>query len=203
MSSDIQKLHLGCFDIVVPGWINTDVTPHIYLSRIPGLAFVLFNIGLLPKHRYLQYQRGVFRQIHYLNVAKRFPFADDTFDYVYSSHLIEHLYHDQAAFCLRETHRVLKKGGVIRVSTPDLDALVRNYTSEHADLFIESIFEARQQREKNRHHWCYNQLTLTQILNSSGFCDVYRCQFQQGRCVDLELLENRPGSLFMEAIKPG
>jgi hypothetical protein len=32
MSPAIQKLHLGCFDIVAPGWVNPDATPHIYLS---------------------------------------------------------------------------------------------------------------------------------------------------------------------------
>ncbi len=203
MSPDIQKLHLGCFDIVVPGWVNTDVTPHIYLSRIPGLAFALFKIGLLPERRYRQHQQGIFRQVSYLDVTRRFPYADGTFDYVYSSHLIEHLYRDQAVFCLGEIRRILKKRGVARISTPDLDGLVGSYTPERADLFVESIFEAKQQREKNKHHWCYNELTLTQILNSAGFTDVRRYQFQQGLCIDLELLENRPGSLFMEAVKPG
>jgi SAM-dependent methyltransferase len=106
-----QKLHLGCFAQIYDGWVNTDITPHIIISRVPGLAFVLFKIGLLPLQRFKQYQQGVFRKIRYLNVTKRFPYPDDTFDYLFSSHLLEHLYPDQASFCLKEIFRVLKRGG--------------------------------------------------------------------------------------------
>ena len=32
MHESRRKLHLGCFDQVLSGWINTDITPHIFLS---------------------------------------------------------------------------------------------------------------------------------------------------------------------------
>ncbi|MBW2569503.1 MAG: class I SAM-dependent methyltransferase [Deltaproteobacteria bacterium] len=111
MDKVFRKLHLGCFDQVYDGWVNTDVTPHIFISRISGLALILFKIRLLSQQRYEQHKRGVFRAIRYLNVMKRFPYADATFDYVFSSHLLEHLYPHQAIFCLNETFRVLKEGG--------------------------------------------------------------------------------------------
>ena len=92
MNMDPQKLHLGCFDQVLTGWINADITPHIFLARILGLAFLLYKIGILSNQRYEQYKQGVFRAIRYLNITKRFPYADATFDCVFSSHLLEHLY---------------------------------------------------------------------------------------------------------------
>ena len=92
MDRVFRKLHLGCFDQVYNGWLNTDFTPHIFISRIPGLALILFKIGLLSQQRYKQHKQGVFRAIRYLNVTKRFPYADATFDYIFSLHLLEHLY---------------------------------------------------------------------------------------------------------------
>jgi predicted SAM-dependent methyltransferase len=53
------------------------------------------------------------------------PFASDTFDFIFSEHMIEHVSHDDGAKMLAECHRVLKPGGHIRITTPDLAFLVR------------------------------------------------------------------------------
>jgi SAM-dependent methyltransferase len=196
-----MKLHLGCFDQVLPGWINTDITPHIFVSKIPGLAFLLYKAGLITEQCYNQHAQGLFRNVHYLNVARRFPYFDDTFDCVFCSHLLEHLYRNEAHFCVREVHRVLKKGGIFRVAVPDLDVIVAGYDSSRPDAFLESIFEAKQKREKNKHHWHYNEISLTRLLRKVGFSKIYRCQFRQGNCPDVTLIDNRSGSLFMETMK--
>jgi len=201
MNDSSQKLHLGCFDQVLPGWINTDITSHIFVSRIPGLALLLFRVGLLPQQRYEQHRRRMFHAVRYLDVTKRLPYADGTFDYVYSSHLLEHLYRQQAVSCLGEIHRILRKGGIVRLAVPDLDRIIAGYDPQHPEEFLESIFEAKQKSDKNKHHWHYNEMSLGRLLNEVGFRDVYRCQFQQGRCVDVTLIDNRPESLFIEAVK--
>ena len=201
MNACPQKLHLGCFDQVLNGWINTDITPHIFLSRIPGMAFLLFKIAFLSKQRYEQDKQGVFRAIRYLNVTKRFPYADDTFDYVFSSHLLEHLYAYQAIFCLNEIFHILKKGGLVRIALPDLDRIVKNYNPQRPEHFLEAVFEAKQKHDKNKHHWHYNEISLTKLLREAGFSKIYRCKFREGNCADVTLIDNRPESLFVEAIK--
>ena len=201
MDRVFRKLHLGCFDQVYYGWVNTDVTPHIFMSRIPGLPLILFKIGFLSRQRYKQYKQGIFHSIRYLNVTKRFPYDDATFDYVFSSHLLEHLYYYQAIFCLSETFRVLKKGGVVRIGVPDLDKIVQNYDSKYPENFLEAIFESKQKYNKNKHHWYYNETSLTKLLEKTGFSKTYRCEFREGNCADVTLIDNRPESLFMEAIK--
>ncbi|MEO5733326.1 MAG: methyltransferase domain-containing protein [Rubrivivax sp.] len=53
-------------------------------------------------------------------------FADATFVEIYASHVLEHFdYKDGLAAALREWHRVLAPGGVLRLSVPDIDALAR------------------------------------------------------------------------------
>ena len=58
------------------------------------------------------------------------PIATDSAEVVYSSHTLEHIPNDAAENLFREAHRVLKPGGVIRLTMPDIDlfydALRRN-----------------------------------------------------------------------------
>ncbi len=58
--------------------------------------------------------------IVYLDCSKTFPFADQTLDFVYCEHFIEHLSHQSGRVCMSEVFRCLKKGGVFRIATPDL-----------------------------------------------------------------------------------
>jgi hypothetical protein len=48
---EARKLHLGCFDQVFPGWVNTDITPHIFVARVPGLAWLLYSAGMMSDQR--------------------------------------------------------------------------------------------------------------------------------------------------------
>jgi len=55
------------------------------------------------------------------------PFEENSFDAIYANHVIEHMFLEEALFSLREIRRVLKKGGVLRVTVPDLEAPAKAY----------------------------------------------------------------------------
>ena len=55
-----------------------------------------------------------------LDVTRKLPFKDDTFDTIYSSHLIEHIHRKQIEFFLMESYRILKKDGMNIISTPSV-----------------------------------------------------------------------------------
>jgi SAM-dependent methyltransferase len=61
------------------------------------------------------------------DLRKGIPYPDAAFDVVYHSHLLEHFPKESAPVFLRECHRVLKSGGMIRIAVPDLEAIVRLY----------------------------------------------------------------------------
>ncbi len=196
-----KKLHLGCFDTPLVGWHNTDITPHIFIARIPMLPFFLFRTGLMSAERYEQHKKQVFKNVRYLDVSRRFPFSENIFDYVFTSHMLEHLHPWQSEFCLREIYRVMKPGGIVRVAVPDLDKMIASYNPKSSHKFLNAFFESDQKNPKNQHHWHYNENLLGQLFCDIGFAKKSRCDFQQGDCVDIELLDNRPESLFMEAQK--
>jgi SAM-dependent methyltransferase len=65
--------------------------------------------------------------VRFVDLLKKIPYGDETFDVVYHSHVLEHFARKAAFFFLTECHRVLKPGGVVRVVVPDLERIARLY----------------------------------------------------------------------------
>jgi SAM-dependent methyltransferase len=195
------KLHLGCFDRPFDGWVNTDITPHIWISRVPFAANAFHFVGMISSARLEQHREGIFRQIKYLNLSKKFPYASNSFEAIFTCHVLEHLYPSAAARCLKECLRVLRPDGVLRIAVPDLDRMVRNYDPSFPESFLQGIFQYGVGADKNSHRWHYNFTNLRSNLLKLGFSRVTRCEFRIGTCPDLEKVDNRPESLFVEAFK--
>jgi SAM-dependent methyltransferase len=58
------------------------------------------------------------------------PFPDQSFDVIYHSHVIEHLRRPAGKRLMAECFRILIRGGIVRVVTPDFERLVRLYLQE-------------------------------------------------------------------------
>jgi SAM-dependent methyltransferase len=198
-----RKLQLGAFDQAHEGWVNTDITPHLLVARVPGLAWALHRLGAIGDERYASHRAGAFRSLRHLDVSRPFRFPDASFECVFASHLLEHLHPDVAERCVREIHRVLEPGGVVRLAVPDLDRIVADYDPADPEPFLWSVYQGRGAAAKRavRHWWHYNAHSLAALLRAAGFREVERCEYREGRCPDLELIDNRPGSLFVEAVK--
>ncbi len=61
------------------------------------------------------------------DLRKGLPYPDNSFDAVYTSHVLEHLSPEVAQSSLREQFRVLKRGGTVRTVVPDLEDKAREY----------------------------------------------------------------------------
>ena len=70
------------------------------------------------------------RRAIFLDATRPFPLPDDSIDYVFSEHMIEHVSYLQGLFMLRECYRVLKPGGRIRIATPNLEFLLKLHSRE-------------------------------------------------------------------------
>ena len=93
------------------------------------------------------------------DLSKGIPFASDSVDTVYHSHVMEHLDRPVALQFLSEILRVLKPGGICRIVVPDFEFACRAYV-QHVDRceqeageasaheqFVETILEQSVRRE--------------------------------------------------------
>jgi SAM-dependent methyltransferase len=75
------------------------------------------NVDIVPRHP------GVIR----CDLSQGIPFSDHHFDVVYHSHMLEHIRRADVPAFLRDCHRVLRPGGILRIATPDLERLCELY----------------------------------------------------------------------------
>ena len=184
------------------GWLNTDVTPHIAVARVPGLAWLLRRAGGLSEERWSAHRAGTFRRMRYLDVTRPLPYPDGSLEAAFGSHVLEHLTPAEAEAALRELHRVLRPGGVLRIAVPDLDRVVGEYDPERPDEFLFGMWQGRERStSRHRHWWLYNERSLRALLERCGFAGIERRAFREGRCPDVERIDSRPESLFMEAVR--
>lgn len=142
-----------------------------------------------------------------VDVTKRFPFVDETFDYVFSEHMIEHLSYAEGRHMLDECFRVLRPGGTLRLSTPDLSFLISLYGEEKSMLqdhyirwvtekFIdgapacEDTFVINNFVRNWGHTFIYDEKTLRSSLEKSKFTGIVRCNLNESVHQDLRNLEN-------------
>jgi predicted SAM-dependent methyltransferase len=122
----------------------------------------------------------------YLDATCRFPFENNSLDYIYSEHMIEHIDYASARAMLSECYRVLKPGGRIRVATPDLNvilALHQEQKSEFQRYYIDwaaSQFTPEADARKDvfvinnffrawGHQFLYEPETLHELFSKAGF----------------------------------
>jgi len=71
------------------------------------------------------------KDILHLDATKKFPFEDNSFQYIYTEHMIEHIAYDDALAMLQECYRKLDVGGRIRVATPNISFLISLYRDKN------------------------------------------------------------------------
>jgi predicted SAM-dependent methyltransferase len=142
-----------------------------------------------------------------MDATQRFPFADRTFYFVYTEHMIEHVAYQKAVYMLRECHRVMQEGGVIRVVTPDLAAIVGLYggklcadQQEYLSWFCQTFAQECPPSPVSAinamfrqwgHQFIYDEKTLADSMLAAGFGSIERCALGESRHLDLQHMENQ------------
>ena len=198
------RVNLGSALAVAPGWIHVDASPNALLGgRSRWIQVLAYRItGSNAFFELDEYRRRLnnFLFVHH-DLAYGIPLRDASVDFVYSSHFLEHLGQASGLRLLRESYRVLRVGGVIRVCVPDLDKAVEFYLRGERERFL-SYFFTDERLGRHRHRFMYNFESLRDALCVAGFVDVTRCAFRIGRTPDLHLLDNRSDeTLYVEAMR--
>lgn len=142
-----------------------------------------------------------------LDVTKCFPFSDESFDYIFSEHLIEHITYEQGLYKLAQCHRLLKPGGKLRVSTPNLEFLINMFRRDRTKRENDYILWAMQTFFPNvdisdptfvlnnfvrnwGHIFVYTPRILVHSMETAGFTKVRSCPLNHSADTHLQHLEN-------------
>lgn len=126
LSDDRAILNLGCGTRMHLECNNLDFSPYTFLVKHINLAKLLYKTKIISENRWENILKMDPHIISW-NILKGIPFPDDTFDVIYSSHVIEHIEKDFVPIILKECHRTLKKSGIVRIVVPDLQVIVEKY----------------------------------------------------------------------------
>lgn len=97
-----------------------------------------------------------------LDIIKGLPFKKNSFNAVYSSHFLEHLKRGEAFKFLKDTRRVLKNQGIIRVVVPDLESIVKLYLKK-----LKAVFSGNK-NEIADYEWIMLELFDQAVRDESG-----------------------------------
>jgi predicted SAM-dependent methyltransferase len=154
------------------------------------------------------------------NIACRLRWADGTVDAVYMGEVVEHFTAPDGEKLLKECHRVLRPGGVLRVRVPDTLAMWGRYTDELRGILARPREQWTTEHVKvvamffrdicvrppgaksmgHYHKWAYDEVSLILLFESLGFREVSRKPLHESRIPDVAAVEVRY-DLIVEGVK--
>jgi len=146
----------------------------------------------------------------YVDASKPLPYETDSVDAVLNQHFIEHLTLEEGMVFLKDCVRILKPGGLIRISTPDLLWLVQDYNkSTPGNLqayWCTPNFATRCEMlnfsmKSWQHKFTFDEEDLTHRLMLAGFKNIVRRNNSTYAPVFEGVETGRPECLTLEAEK--
>lgn len=152
----------------------------LYKPKYPinpgGKNFIHLGCGEIDSPEFINIDSRFFPHIHHIHNVEYLPmFKDEFADLVYASHTLEHISMLRIRDVLAEWKRVLKNGGILRLSVPDFDKIIHIYNEN--DRNIEAIWMpllGSQEYKENSHYSVFNEKFLTELLLEIGFQKVMK-----------------------------
>jgi len=152
---------------------------HIGCGRSPIPGWLNVDLLALP---------GVDRV---LDVRKRLPFKDVSL--LYAEHFLEHLSLDDGLVFLARCRAALSQAGTLRISTPNLDWVMKTHYRSWAwssdDEAVEDCLNTNRAFHAWGHQLLYNRPLLTLALRTAGFARVTFHRYGESEVPGLSGLE--------------
>jgi predicted SAM-dependent methyltransferase len=178
-----------------------------------GKVLVHIGCGQTDSKEFINVDARGLAHVHIItdNIASLPQFTDGSVDLIYMCHILEHIKIADLPDVLVEMKRMLKDGGILRLSVPDFDRLVEVYNASGGDInMIIKQLMGGQDHQYNIHYSVFTRRSLDTILKQAGFRDVVpwdpeNCQYHdfKDRASRKITINGKayPVSLNLEAVK--
>ncbi len=193
LAADHAKLNFGCGEHALPGWTNIDGGDGTWYDAPPDESVFALD---------------VFQALEVL--------PDRCADFVASEHFFEHFSLDDGHRLLAEWFRVLRPGGIVRITCPDLQRETQLFLGEIEPAPDEVIEQHRRRWLGDRyvlkpgerltpaivlnygmwldgHRFVYDLETLSQSVTLAGFEHITRCRFGHSDHEPLDGIDRHDG----------
>lgn len=115
------------------------------------------------------------------HISEVYPldFEDNIFDLVYASHLLEHFKRIDTQKIVNEWVRVVKPGGLLRISVPSLPALIKIYEDTDDIEQIMGPLMGGQTYDQNFHYMAFDKNNLTKIMKTAGLIAIHPWDYRR------------------------
>jgi predicted SAM-dependent methyltransferase len=139
----------------------------------------------------------------FVDMREPLPFPDLSIDAIFCEEGIEHIAKAPAVALLQECFRVLKPGGAIRISTPDLDYFCARTLGHNDCDEINELFYG------HHHHYLYTRAELERAVWKASFTNLKQSSYKDPDSI-LGRLDSHADrfrhppeiSQYLEAVKP-
>jgi predicted SAM-dependent methyltransferase len=190
------------------------------LQQLAGRTDLRLNVGSSDNHLggWLSIDIRADEHCFGMDAAKRWPFETASAEAVNSEHFVEHLTLQQARVYFAEAYRVLRPGGLIRTTTPNLRGLAEiliERDPRQLDVHRSHGYEAATHGAMFNnyfysweHRHIYDFESLAVLLGEAGFTDIREASFGESQHGLLHGIDRHdPGALkrsvlSVDAVKP-
>jgi len=110
-----------------------------------------------------------------VDITKKLPYDDDSVDFVFCEHCVEHIPYPSAVEFFKECHRILKPGGTVRITVPSIEQIYKNNDPDYWKFTTK--FQPENSKRgalanimfKHGHQVCWTSALMEAALFYSGF----------------------------------
>lgn len=166
------------------------------------------NLGCNTRIRpgYVNIDKDKYPGVDVVGDVSKLDYPDSSIDEIYASHILEHFPHPYTISVLTEWRRVLKDGGVLKLSVPDFRRTIEIYLAGGMTDWVVNYLWGDQGYNGANHYTGFDELRLVSYLQKVGFTDISRVDELPGSTNDecsnnVYYMDNMPVSINMICVK--
>lgn len=120
--------------------------------------------------------------IDYKTSVDKLDFAlDGSVELIYAAHILEHFGRNEYKDVLKEWFRVLEPNGILRISVPNFDSVVKYYTEKdnNLELLLGLLVGGQKVGEYDYHKMVFDKKLLSKALKEVGFKSVVEYNWRE------------------------